>query len=268
MPDDRWYESASRFNSQIPLEYAYGAWGQLPDPTDAREKRLLDAFRVTRDQLLLFARARLRALQHIEGAFRLRNRFLPKEAIPLPDAGVSSGAELRLADVLLEFLYIEHHTKLQGLLGLYALPVERRVASGSSLLLEALEDSSSGPCRFRIRFDLAGLDPAPALREMSPEEGDWMVIGPAATGTKPWSVLRGRIAIVSEIDGDEIIVELMPMSFRGGEFRFSHNASMAVVERRALRARPDGRRPGGGTCPRRLPQHAAQRLPSLGGGDG
>ena len=30
LPDERWYESASRFNSQIPLEYAYGAWGRLP----------------------------------------------------------------------------------------------------------------------------------------------------------------------------------------------------------------------------------------------
>ena len=65
---------------------------------------------------------------------------------------------------------------------------------------------------------------------MGPEEGDWMVIGPAATGTKPWEILRGRIAIVSEIDGDEITVELMPMSFRNGEFRFGHNASMAVVK--------------------------------------
>jgi hypothetical protein len=230
LPDDRWYESASRFNSQIPLEYAYGAWGQLPDPVDAREKRLLHAFRVTRGQLLLFARARLRALHHIEGAFRFKNRYLPKEAIPLPDAAASTGAALRLANVLLEFLYIEHHTKLQGLLGLYALPLERRVASGSSLLLEALEDASSGACRFRIRFDLAGLDPEPALREMSPEEDDWMVIGPARTGTRPWEVLRGRIAVVSEINGDEIAVELMPMSFRGGEFRFSHNASMAVSE--------------------------------------
>ena len=81
--------------------------------------------------------------------------------------------------MLLEFLYVEHHTKLQGLLALFALPIERRVASGASLLLEALEDAAGGRCRFRIRFDLAGLDPAPALQQMGPEEGDWMVIGPA-----------------------------------------------------------------------------------------
>ena len=55
-----------------------------------------------------------------------------------------------------------------------------------------------------------------------------MVVGPAGSGTKPWEVLRGRIAVVREIDGDEIVVELMPMSFRGGAFRFPHNASMAV----------------------------------------
>ena len=41
-----------------------------------------------------------------------------------------------------------------------------------------------------------------------------MVIGPADDARKPWDVLRGRIAIVEAIDGDEITVGLMSMSFR------------------------------------------------------
>jgi hypothetical protein len=228
LPDERWYESAARFNSQIPLEYAYGAWGLLPD-SDAETRRMLEPFRVTREQLLLFARARLRALMHIEQSFRFRNRFAPKEPIMLPSIEAANGKGIRLADVLLEFLYVEHHTKLQGLLSLFALSVERRVASGSSLLLEAVEDASAGTCRLRMRFDRAGLDPAPALQQMGPEEGDWMVIGPAGAA-KPWEVLRGRIAIVSAIDGDEIDLELMPMSFGKSEFRFGHNVKLAVEQ--------------------------------------
>lgn len=227
LPDERWYESAARFNSQIPLEYAYGAWELLPD-SGSETRRLLDPFRVTRDQLLLFARARLRALTHIEQSFRFRNRYAPKEPITLPSAGAGTGKAIRLADVLLEFLYVEHHTKLQGLLSLFALPVERRVASGSSLLLEALEGANGGRCRFRIRFDLAGLDPGSALPQMGPEEGDWMVIGPANGAARPWEILRGRIAIVNAIDGDEIELELMSMSFGKSEFRFGHNVKLAV----------------------------------------
>lgn len=235
LPDSRWYESASRFNSQVPLEYAYGAWGKLPKLEGSTDRRLLEPFRVTLEQVRLFARARLRALQHIESTSNVRNRFAPKEPLHLPTPTETAGKQLRLADVLLEFLFVEHHTKLQGLLALFALPVERRVAGGSSLLVEALEDSTRGACRLRIRFDLAGLNPVPALQQMGPEEGDWMVIGPA-TNTKPWDILRGRIAVVQSIEGDEISVELMPMSFWKSNFRFSHSASMAVMrgERYAL----------------------------------
>jgi hypothetical protein len=228
LSDERWYESASRFNSQLPLEYAYGAWGRLPELKDEEERRLLAPYRVTLDQVRLFARARLRALQHVESTFKVRNRFAPKEPLQLPRAGVGGDSELRLADVLLEFLFVEHHTKLQGLLALFSMPFERRVASGSSVLVEALEDSSGGQARFRIRFDLAGLDPEPALQQMGPEEGDWMVIGPASNMAKPWEILRGRIAVIQSIDEDELVAELMPMSFPKSDFRFGHKASMPV----------------------------------------
>ena len=227
LPDERWYESASRFNSQIPLEYAYGAWGRLPDSDEPEVKRLLDPFRVTEEQLRLFARARLHALRHVEESFKIRNRFVPKEKVSLPSCG--SGKQPSLGDVLLEFLYVEHHTKLQGLLAHYALPIERRVASGQTLLLEALADAGGGHCRFRIRFDEAGLDPTPALQQMGPEEGDWMVLSDAVVGMKPWEVARGRIAVITAIDGDEIELELLSMSFKGNAFRFGHKAGLTIA---------------------------------------
>src|SRR5437660_2493006 len=70
LPSGRWYESAARFNSQIPLEYAYGAWGLLPPPEDSADERLLDQFRVSREELLGFARARVHAVRHIESSFK------------------------------------------------------------------------------------------------------------------------------------------------------------------------------------------------------
>jgi hypothetical protein len=225
LPNGRWYESAARFNSQIPLEYAYGSWGLLPGPEDATEERLLDQFRVSREQLVGFAHARLLALRHIEAAFKWKNKFVHKEPIPLPAAG-QEAKSLSLADVLLEFLYIEHHAKIQGLLAYFAHPIERRVASGQTLLLEALEEAHGGSCRFRIRFDLAGLEPAPALQQMGAEEGDWMVLSEAKDGMRPWEVVRGRIAIIDAIDGDEIVLSLHTMSFKGSEFRFGHRSGM------------------------------------------
>ena len=41
------------------------------------------------------------------------------------------------------------------------------------------------------------------MADHNDEEGDWMVISEARDGVRPWEVVRGRIATVDEIDGDE-----------------------------------------------------------------
>lgn len=51
--DGVWVERSSRFNSTIPLEYAYGAWGKLPD--DPHSRGQYDRYRaVTPDLLVRF----------------------------------------------------------------------------------------------------------------------------------------------------------------------------------------------------------------------
>lgn len=73
LPDGTCYEGAARFGSQVPLEYAYGAWQRLPPPKQDR-RRVLEGFRqATREGLLTLARARLRALAHVEGTLRSKN---------------------------------------------------------------------------------------------------------------------------------------------------------------------------------------------------
>ena len=70
LPDGTCYEGAARFSSQVPLEYAYAAWQRLPPPDQDRH-RVLDGFRhTTREGLLALARARLRALAHVEETLR------------------------------------------------------------------------------------------------------------------------------------------------------------------------------------------------------
>ncbi len=220
LPDGRWYESAARFNSQIPLEYAYGAWGRLPDPDSEEDRPLIEPFRVSRDELLGFARARLHALWHVERSFRYKNRYIQKDPVRIPSRRPSR-RQANLADVLVEFLHIEHHALLQSRLQHYAQPVERRVASGESILVEALEDASRGRCRFRYRFEEAGLDPALALAQMNPKEGDWMVLSRPDT-ERPWDILRGSIAILRDVGEQELTAELSGITFRGGTFRYGH----------------------------------------------
>ncbi|HWO69859.1 MAG TPA: AAA domain-containing protein, partial [Actinomycetota bacterium] len=226
LPDGRWYESAARFNSQIPLEYAYGAWGALPEPGSPEDRPLIEPFRVTRNELLGFARARLHALWYVERSFRYKNRYLRKEPVRVPGRR-RAHREVRLADVLVEFLHVEHHAKLQACLLHYAQPVERRVASGRSILVEALEDASEGRCRFRFRFEEAGLDPAVALAQMDPKEGDWMVLGEPAR-IRPWDILRGRVVVIREIGERGLVADLTRMSFPRERFRFPHDRGLAV----------------------------------------
>src|SRR5262249_9313363 len=154
----------------------YGARGELPEPEGEEQRRLLEPFRVSPEQLTGFARARLHALRHIGASFAMKNRFLPTEAVAPPSLATTDGRTPTLASLFLEFLYIEHHAKLQALLAHFALPLERRVASGQSLLVEACEDRDRGLCRLRLRFEEAGLDAESAFTQMAPDEGDWMVV--------------------------------------------------------------------------------------------
>ena len=62
--DGGWYTSRARFNSQIPLEYAYAAWGELP-PGRPRPGRPVRRYRAATPELLRgFHARRLEAMEH------------------------------------------------------------------------------------------------------------------------------------------------------------------------------------------------------------
>jgi hypothetical protein len=66
---DPWYTSRARFNSQIPLEYAYAAWGQLPLSSAGAADDFASYRGVTIALLRDFHARRLEALEHITHDF-------------------------------------------------------------------------------------------------------------------------------------------------------------------------------------------------------
>ena len=224
-------ESASRFNSQIPLEYAYAAWGRLPDSGEAEERRLLAPFRQTTwERLHGFASHRVRALAHIEGKFKIKARFLNKSPMELAALRNGGPPSVALEQSLREFLYMEHHASVQAKLQVYALPVERRVQLGLAMLLRFDRYDAEGDVyRFSLPFDLLGLDPVLTVNALRLKEGDWLVLNPAATNGESLSantIKHGRLATLAEIGPDGVALHLLDATFWRNQFRYSHNKTL------------------------------------------
>ena len=230
LADGRAFARLARFGSQIPLEYVYAAWRELPDGP------VRDAIgTISPEDVVALGRARVRALAHVESVFAVKNVLLEKRALPLgrlADPGLTSAREApAISTLLLEFLQLEHHARLQDLLLHFTLPLDRRVASGSSLLLRSEHSAAGGRCRFTIDFAGVGLDPSAGLAGMGVKEGDWVVMSPHDT-RGPWDIARGRVAIVKAIEGAGLEAELLDMSFRNDAMRYPHRRDMAVVRGR------------------------------------
>ncbi len=141
VPDDRpgespWYTSRARFNSQLPLEYAYAAWGELR-PTEPGDEyaRYRGA---TADLLVGFQARRLEALEWVTQDFT-GNKQTAKRAFDLPELGRFKEKARTLAGALDEFVTIERHVELNAWKRARLAPPERRVLSGDTLLVRYLE---------------------------------------------------------------------------------------------------------------------------------
>src|SRR5207249_5745939 len=74
-------EAAARFGIQIPLEYAYAAWGKLPAPEadrHAQRAQLRGFLGVTMEDIRQLAAQRCRALHYLEKQFTSKNRSIDK----------------------------------------------------------------------------------------------------------------------------------------------------------------------------------------------
>ena len=132
-----WYTARSRFTSQIPLEYLYGAWGALPVPTGRDEP--FRGFRdVTTADLTGFCEQRLEAIAHIASKFRgnTKTTIRPYELDELLDFKVK---EPSFVDALQTFLQMERLAELGAWKAARHAPPERRMLSGDSLVVRYVE---------------------------------------------------------------------------------------------------------------------------------
>ncbi|MGB9640191.1 MAG: AAA domain-containing protein, partial [Anaerolineales bacterium] len=220
-------EAACRFNSQIPLEYAYAAWNCLPHSKE--DSHLLDTFRqVNLDMLTSFAAMRVRALAQIERSFKTKARNLNKRPLHLP--ALSHGVDsVNLGQSLREFVYMEHHTALQTNLLNYSMPIERRVQGGLAMLLKFVRISGSDLYQFHPEYSVLGLDPILSMNSCKLKEGDWVVLNPFEPNITGNRIKHGRLAIIEKIGKEEVVLQLLDFTFREGIFRYYHDKDLDPV---------------------------------------
>ena len=227
-----WVESAARFGTEIPLEYAYAAWGRLSEAETMREEARAQVRRflgTTLEHLRSLISARLDALRHIEEQFSFKNRQVEK--IPL-DTGRLDQTEVDpdavpLSRVLEDFLRLEHYAALQERLQHLALPPDLRQQTGRTAVLRCVVfDKDARRAEF-VFADVEG-NALPDAGGLRMREGDWVTLNPLRdeetgafiTGKR---LVHGTLAVIETIDRDRLTLTLKPMAKAGNSaFRFGH----------------------------------------------
>ena len=132
--EKRWYTSRSRFSSQIPLEYAWSAWGTLDPKVPGVRDDYAPYRTATRPLLEGFQARRLEAMEHIANDFR-GNMYTLKTSFALPSLGEIDPTTRTLAHAIREFVTIERHVVLADWKHRRLAPPERRVLSGDALIV-------------------------------------------------------------------------------------------------------------------------------------
>lgn len=232
-PDGTWAQRFSRFDSHIPLEYAYGAWKQLPAKTpNANAYQKCDLAALER-----FEKARLAAMSHIEKRLTYKNKWLVKEPATLNQviqAQATTNAGSGLAQALRQFLHIEHYTALQQLLAHYGLPIERRIQTGQSLRLrcKSANDSRKPPTAcFELDFVATTPEDVANIRQaVRIKEGDWLVLNLLdGEPHSPWNTLKGRMGVVRKLGTQELELEFRNIPATNSKFKYWHDAKLQPV---------------------------------------
>jgi hypothetical protein len=134
-----WYTARARFNSQLPLEYAYAAWDDLPWPPLQGNDELAAYRDVTPDLVRGFHARRLEAMEWVAKDFR-GNKQTEKTPFDLPDLATFEQKARTLAHALEEFVTIERHVTLAAWKRERLAPPEQRVLAGQTLVVQYLEE--------------------------------------------------------------------------------------------------------------------------------
>jgi hypothetical protein len=233
-------EAAARFYSNLPLEYAYAAWGLLKaeDFKGPQKGRITQFSRATVELIRNFQAKRLEALAYIENSFKFKNSHIVKEPLNLLELGARAINKPPFRRVLEEFLFVEHYARLQEALENFSQPVLKRVQQGRALLARCVEvydteyrDKTSQMARFRLDFGDNGLDTETLVIINKIKTGDFVVLNPLEKDGRPWDILRGRICLVNDVEGDSLILRMTEISAgknqgKGPPFRYYHDSKL------------------------------------------
>jgi hypothetical protein len=230
-----WVESAARFGTEIPLEYAYAAWGLLgesPEMAAGARAQIRGFLGTTMEDVRALALERCRALRYIEESFKYKNRQVEKEPLSLErlDRTELDATAVPLHRALEDFLYLEHHAKMQELLLHLSLPPAQRAAGGRTLVVrcDSYERTEGGADRAEFSFSKTDGELLTAADMAAPRfrEGDWVVLNPLADEAGKFlparKLVRGRLAVVEELDEARVSLRLLSMNFKNSDFRYPH----------------------------------------------
>lgn len=133
-----WYTRRARFNSQIPLEFAYAAWDGLPAPPERGRDELAPYRAATPELLAGFHARRLDAMEHVTADFA-GNRQTEQTLFDLPDLASFQQKAATFAAALDEFVTIERHVELADWKSTRLAAPEQRVLGGQTLIVHYLE---------------------------------------------------------------------------------------------------------------------------------
>jgi hypothetical protein len=230
-------EVAARFGTQIPLEYAYAAWGKLPAPeaaSHAQRAQLRGFLGVTLDDICQLAAQRCRALHYLEKQFTYKNRSIDKTPFDLTrlDQVAVEPDQVPLHRSLEDFLLLEHHTRHQAAMLYLSQPSELRAQTGQTAVVRC-ERYDRGDRTDLGVFVIADVHGTPVSREeigdLRLQEGTWVVVNSLLNDEgqprAAWEIVRGRLGVIRAISDTQIIVHLQRLSFKPTPFRYPHRRS-------------------------------------------
>jgi hypothetical protein len=227
-------ESAARFGAQIPLEYAYAAWGKLSAPAAGSQAQLAQMrgfLGVTVADIRQLAAQRCRALHYLEKQFTHKNRAVEKAPFDLTqlDQVETEPEQVPLHRSLEDFLLLEHHARHQAAILYLSQPPELRAQTGSTAVVRC-ERYERGDGADRGVFVLSDVHGRPVGREESSDlrlqEGTWVVLNSLCNEEgqprAAWEIVRGRLGVIDDISGAQLNVRLQRLSFKPTPFRYPH----------------------------------------------
>jgi hypothetical protein len=227
-------EAAARFGTQIPLEYAYAAWGHLAlsaEASPAQQAQFRGFLGVTVEDIRQLAVQRCRALHYLEQQFTYKNHRIDKVPFDLTrlDQVDVEPDQVPLHRALEDFLLLEHHAKHQTAMLSLAQPPELRAQTGQTAVVRC-EHYERGDRTDLGVFVLSDVHGTPVSREemgdLRLQEGTWVVVNSLCNDEgeprAAWELVRGRLGVIRTITDTQITVQLQRLSFKPTPFRYAH----------------------------------------------